>query len=166
MTTQRFDVVKVTRQLANGQTKSREVVRHPGSVVILPQLDDGRVCLIRNHRVAVGRTLVELPAGTLEPDEAPALCAARELTEETGFQAAQLEHVISFFAAPGILDELMHLYLATDLTAGTPCREDGEEIENLVVSWEDALSLIDDGTIQDAKTILGLLIVHRQRVAT
>ena len=157
LTTKRFHVARVDRELPGGQTISREVIRHPGSVVIVPILDDDRICLIRNYRVAAGRSLVELPAGTLEENEDPAICAARELTEETGYQSSRIEPRGGFYAAPGILDEYMHLFVAHDLTPGPPARELGEEIENLIVSREDAIQMIRDGTICDAKTIVGLL---------
>jgi ADP-ribose pyrophosphatase len=155
--TPRFRVERLQRKLADGTLKQREIVRHPGSVVIVPLLNDCRVCLIRNFRMAVDRPLVELPAGTLEQGEQPADCAARELIEETGYRAGRLERLTSFYAAPGILDEHMHLFLATDLTPGPPQREAGEEIENLIVSWDEALAMIEHGEIRDAKTMVGLM---------
>jgi ADP-ribose pyrophosphatase len=155
--TPRFRVERLRRELADGTLKQREIVRHPGSVVIVPWVGGDRVCLIRNFRMAVGQPLVELPAGTLELGERPADCAARELVEETGYRAARLELLTSFYAAPGILDENMHLFLATDLVAGSPQREAGEEIENLVVGWSEALGMIQRGEIHDAKTMIGLM---------
>jgi ADP-ribose pyrophosphatase len=162
--TRRFCVKRIERSLADGSSVSREVVRHPGSVVILPLLDNDQICLIRNYRVAVGKTLIELPAGTLERGERPADCAARELIEETGFRAASIEPMTSFYAAPGILDEFMHLFVARQLTAGTAARETGEEIQNYVVGLHDALQLVQTGEICDAKTIVGLLVYQQFRV--
>jgi ADP-ribose pyrophosphatase len=159
--TSRFRVVRHTQMGRDGKPHVRESVQHPGSVVILPVLDDGRVCLIRNQRVAVGRLLIELPAGTLEPGEDPADCAARELIEETGFRAGQIRKLLEFFVSPGILNERMHLFLATELVAGAPQLEAGEDIQNLVVPWAEAMRMIDDGTIQDAKTLVGLLAYDR-----
>jgi ADP-ribose pyrophosphatase len=147
--------------LPDGRVKQREIVRHAGSVVIVPAIDDQHVCLIRNYRVAVDAPLIELPAGTLEPNESPRQCAARELVEETGYHAGQLVQLTSFYAAPGILDELMHLFLASDLSAGPPRREADEEIDNLVLAWEEALRMIECGEIRDAKTIAGLLFHQR-----
>jgi ADP-ribose pyrophosphatase len=126
-------------------------------------IDANRVCLIRNYRVAVDESLLELPAGTLEPPEEPLATARRELAEETGYAAEQFHLLHAFYASPGILDERMWLVLATGLTAGTPDREPGELIENVVVTWEEALQLVDDGTIKDAKTIVGLLYHDRRR---
>jgi ADP-ribose pyrophosphatase len=159
----RFDVVRVQQATPSGGMHPRDVIRHPGSVVLLPIVDEDKVCLIRNFRIAVGKTLIELPAGTLEPGEDPMTTAARELIEETGYRAKHLLHLHSFYAAPGILDERMRLVLATGLTAGEPEREIGEEIENLLVPWEDAMDMVLDGQIEDAKTIVGLLYYDRWR---
>jgi ADP-ribose diphosphatase len=161
--TKKFNVVRETVQTPRGKTKTREIVRHPGACVLVPLLDDGRVCLIRNFRVSVNETLIELPAGTLEPPEPPHLTAERELAEETGYRAAKIELLHAFVLSPGILDEKMHLYLATGLTPGPPAREDEEEIENLVVTWPEAIDLVFRGAIKDAKTIVGLLWVDRWR---
>src|SRR3954468_11141675 len=114
----KFRVVRETIATPSGKTKTREIVRHPGACVIVPLLDDGRVCLIRNWRIAVGQTLIELPAGTLEPPEPPEETANRELIEETGYRAKQIQFLQAFFLSPGILDEKMHLYVAQGLTAG------------------------------------------------
>ena len=156
----RFKVVREYQKTDNGM-RPREIVRHPGAVVVLPLLDDGRVCLIRNYRISVNQTLIELPAGTLEPGEEPIHNAERELIEETGFRAKKLEPLHAFFLSPGILDERMHLFLATGLMPGDTAREEGEEIDNLVVPWQDAVQMAIDGRIQDAKSIVGLLLVDR-----
>lgn len=163
--TKKFNVVRETVRAPSGKTKTREIVRHPGACVLVPLLDDGRVCLIRNFRVSVNETLVELPAGTLEPNEPPEATAERELIEETGYRAANIELLHKFYLSPGILDEKMHLYLATGLTEGESAREEGEEIENLVVTWPEAIDMIFRGVIKDAKTIVGLLWVDRSRKA-
>lgn len=162
LTARRFEVKRVKQSLGNGGTIQREVVRHPGSVVIVPRIDELHVCLIRNFRVAVGKSLLELPAGTLENDEPPQACAARELTEETGYRAQSVRDLGGFYAAPGILDEYMHLFVADELTEGEPAREEGEEIENLVVTWSEAFDLIRTGQIEDAKTIVGLMRCYHE----
>jgi ADP-ribose pyrophosphatase len=159
----RFTVIRQTQTTADGKAHIRETVQHPGAVVILPILDDGSVCLIRNYRIAVGKTLLELPAGTLEPPEEPIVTAGRELIEETGYRAGKLEKLTAFFMSPGILNERMHLFLATELTPGVMALEAGEEIEPQLLSWNDALALIADGKIEDAKTVAGLLFYDRFR---
>ncbi len=157
LNTARFRVEQVTRTLGDGSLHRRQIVRHPGAVTILPMVDDERVCLIRNYRVSVDETLIELPAGTREPDESSEATAHRELIEETGYKAGQLTLLHQFFLSPGILDERMVLFLATDLCEVGTNREIGEEIENLVVPFADAIDMIQDGRIQDAKTIVGIL---------
>ncbi|MBP90873.1 MAG: NUDIX hydrolase [Planctomycetaceae bacterium] len=158
LVTERFRVEEVHQSLADGGTRTRAVVRHPGAVTIIPMVDSEHVCLIRNHRVSVQETLIELPAGTLEPPELPEATAYRELIEETGYRAQQLRSLHEFYLSPGILDERMHLFLAEELEFVGAQREPGEVIENLIVSWREAIKLVHDGVIQDAKTIVGLLM--------
>ncbi len=155
--TKRFTVVRQLRRGKAGGTLVKEIIQHPGAVAILPILDDGRVCLIHNERIAVDDTLVELPAGTIEPGEDPADCAVRELAEETGYTANNFEHLHDFWMSPGILRERMHLFLATGLTAGPARLEADETIQTLLVPWDEAIELIANGRIQDAKTLVGLL---------
>lgn len=156
-TARRFRVVSIQEQTPDGTLRKREVVRHHGSVAIVPVVDDGHVCLIRNFRIAVGKPLVEIPAGTLEPGEDPRAAAFRELAEETGYHAETMTPLVSCYLSPGILDERMQLFVATGLTPGQAAREPGEQIENLVTTWDEAMQKIRDGAIQDAKTIVGLL---------
>ncbi len=157
--TARFAVHRVIYAGRNGALQEREIIRHPGAVTIVPIVDADHVCLIRNRRIAVGETLIELPAGTLEPPETPLQTAARELTEETGYRADHFECVRSFYLSPGILDESMHLFVATGLTATSTNRQPDEEIENLVVTWRDAIEMAYNGQIRDAKSIVGILHV-------
>lgn len=157
LVTRRFRVASVQETTQDGTKRQREVVRHAGSVAIVPVVDENHVCLIRNFRVSVGKTLVEIPAGTLEPDEDPRAAALRELAEETGYRADRLELLTACYLSPGILDERMHVFVATGLTLGPAAREPGEQIENLIVTWDEAIQQIRDGTIQDAKTIVGVL---------
>lgn len=155
-----FTVERLTYETAAGDSLHKDVVRHPGSVAILPILNDGKICLIRNHRVTVNETLIEVPAGTMEPPEPALDCANRELVEETGYRAEKMELLTSFYPAPGILDERMHLFLATGLQPGEPAREAGEQIENFVVSLDEAKSMVNDGTIKDAKTMVAVLLLN------
>jgi ADP-ribose pyrophosphatase len=158
----RFRVVRMSRKLADGETHTHDVVLHPGAVVILPMVAADHVCLIRNYRMAVGETLLELPAGTLEPNEDPAVTAHRELIEETGYRADKIEKLCEFYMSPGILNERMHLYLATGLQAGESALESGEEIETLVVPWAEAMRLVEAGEVKDAKSLVGLLHYDRR----
>jgi ADP-ribose pyrophosphatase len=166
LVTRRFRVVRRTETGRDGREHAREIVVHPGAVTILPVFDDGRVCLIRNRRIAVGQTLIELPAGTLEPDEDPAATAARELMEETGYRAERVEKLCEFFMSPGILNERMYVYVARGLTPGATALEAGEQIEPLVVDWAEALRMATDGTIQDAKTLVALMLYESRRAAS
>lgn len=159
----RFRVVRHWQTLENGRVVVRETVQHPGAVVILPLVDADHLCLIRNYRIAVGQTLWELPAGTLEPDEDPAACAARELLEETGYHAARLEKLTELLMSPGILNERMHLFAAHDLTPGAMNLEPGEQITRHLVPWQEALAMIQRSEIQDAKTVAGILFYDRFR---
>ena len=155
---ERFDVHQMTLAGSDGKTYHREVIRHPGAVVLLPLIDQDTVVLIENGRPTVGETLLELPAGTREVGEPAETTAARELTEETGYQAKRLDCVHEFFSAPGISDELMHLYVATELTAGSASREAVEQIENRIVTRDQISQLIADGKIRDGKTLIGLYV--------
>lgn len=158
---QRFDVARYEYATPDGRRHVREVVEHPGSVAIVPIVDEQHVCLICNRRETVGEMLIELPAGTLEPDEDPLHTAARELREETGYTAERVELLTTFYMSPGVMREKMHLYRATGLQLGDAAREPGEQIENLVLGWNEALERIASGEIRDAKTIAGLLYCER-----
>ena len=147
----------------NGRRLRKEVCAHPGAVVILPFLADGSVVLIRNRRYAVGQTLIELPAGTLEKGEDPMNCAGRELLEETGYLAGRLEALPSFYTSPGILGEKMHAFAAYDLEKSRAALEEGEEIEVMAVPFAQAVLMIQDGRIADGKTIATLLFYDRFR---
>jgi len=124
-------------------------------------LEDGSVLLIRNRRYAVGQTLIELPAGTLEKGEEPIKCAGRELLEETGYQAARVKPLLTFFTSPGILSERMHVFAAYDLQNQGTALEEGEEIEVMPTKWNDAVNMALDGQIQDGKTIAAILWYDR-----
>lgn len=160
LTTKRFTVVQIDEPCADGGVRRREVAVHPGSVVIVPLLDGDRVCLIDVVRVAVGETLVELPAGTLDREEPLEEAARRELAEETGFRAGQVTAAGSFWMSPGILRERMHLFVAEDLEPGPQALEPGERITTRIVPWSEAVAMCMDGRIHDAKTIAAILLVN------
>ena len=152
----RFDVHELDLVGRDGQVYTREIVRHPGAVVILPLLDPDTVVLIQNHRPAIDETLLELPAGTCEPPEPSQRTAARELAEETGYRAGSWRHLHDFFSAPGICDERMSLFVATELTAGDARREATEQIENRLATRGQIADWVRSGKIRDAKTLVGL----------
>jgi ADP-ribose pyrophosphatase len=153
----RFQVLERKQTLPDGQQVSRQVIEHPGAVTILPLLDGKRVCLIRNFRVAVGKTLIELPAGTIDNKEPPEQTAIRELQEETGYTAERWTQLPAFYMSPGILHERMYLFVAEGLTPGATARETGEQIDNLIVTWDEAVQMALRGEIEDAKSLVGIL---------
>jgi ADP-ribose pyrophosphatase len=152
-----FKVARLTFEGPAGAEIVRDVIEHRGAAVILPLLDDGRVILIRNVRRTVGKVLWELPAGTLEPGEDPEVCAAREVEEETGYRAGTLTPLTSFYASPGILDERMHGFLATDLKPSHQSLDADEEIEVFPIPQWQVRDMLKGGHIEDGKTIALLL---------
>ncbi len=139
-------------------TYQRDVVHHPGSAVIIPVFADGTVALVRQYRHPAVRYLLEIPAGTLEHGETPEEGAARELEEELGYVAGNMEKLSEFFVSPGFCEEKMWLYLATELSPTEQRLEHDELIEIVRIPIAQALERISDGEIQDAKTIIGLLL--------
>ena len=152
-----FDVTVDTVREAD-RTYIREVVHHPGSAVILPAFDDGTIALVRQYRHPAVKYLLELPAGTLNDKERPEEGAARELEEELGLVSGKLEKLAEFFVSPGFCEEKMWLYLATDLTETAQRLEDDELIEVVRLPIDRALQMVTDGEIEDAKTIIGLML--------
>jgi len=157
----KFDLEVVELVGESGRKIEREVVRHPGAVVILPLREDDRVVLIKNDRPSLGRAIFELPAGTLEPPEAPVACAARELAEETGYKAATLSHLGRFYSSPGMSDELMWAYMATGLEHVGQSLEEDERLTVSPVSVAQAFEYVDSGELMDGKSILTLLLARR-----
>jgi ADP-ribose pyrophosphatase len=154
-----------TVTLPNGATVELEVVRHPGAAAIVPMKDERTVILIRQFRLAAGGFIYEIPAGKLFPGEDPRLCAERELEEEIGYRAGDIERLETFFTAPGFTDEVMHLFTATHLTKTAQKLDHDEVLEVVEMPLEQAIARIRDGTIRDAKTIVGLQSVYlRQRL--
>jgi ADP-ribose pyrophosphatase len=151
-----------TVRFPNGTVGQLEMVRHPGASAVVPFLSDPagpdpQVLLIRQYRYAAEQYLYEIPAGRLDPGEDPAMCARRELREETGCEASRVEHLITIYTTPGFTDERIHLFMAVGLTRGEIARESDEFIEIETMAYSRALDLIREGVIQDAKTALALL---------
>ena len=153
-----------TIELPNGNTSKREIVEHKGAVCVAPVLPDGRIIMVRQHRKPCEKDLLEIPAGSLEVGENPEDCALRELNEETSKAAGKISHLFSCFLAPGYSTELIHCYLAEDLTDadGTPDEDENLNVE--IYTLEELLAMCDDGRIQDAKTIAVLNTLYRKRL--
>lgn len=150
--------VRVDRvRLRSGRLATREIVEHRGAVGMVPITDDGHVLLVRQYRTALGGWTLEIPAGSLEPREAPEACVQRELAEEVGYEAGRVEHLVTFAPSPGFLTELLHLYLCTDLRPRALPREE-EEMEVVCLPLAEARRLVDRGQVRDAKSIIGLLL--------
>ena len=139
-------------------TYQREVVHHGGSAVIVPVFDDGTVALVRQYRHPTVRYLLEVPAGTLADGERPEHGAERELQEELGIVAGRMEKLTEFFVSPGFCEEKMWVYLATELVQGTQRLEEDEILDVVRLPISEALEMITSGEIQDAKTIIGLML--------
>lgn len=153
LSTSRFSVERRVFAEANGRSFTREVVVHPGAVVILPILDARRIVMIRNYRYTVEQELWELPAGTAEPDEAAIDTARRELEEETGYRAGTMTPLAEFFTSPGVLTERMSAFIATDLKLVGQRLEHGERIVAEVVELDRARRWLVNGELRDGKTI-------------
>ena len=149
-----------TVTLPNGATIDLETIRHPGAAAVVPVKDDGTVVLIRQFRHAAGGFIYEIPAGKLQPGEDPLHCASRELEEEVGYRASSFELLTSIFTAPGFADEVIHVYKATGLTTGRQQLDPDEVLDIIEMPLAEAVNKIEDGTIRDAKTIVGLQAVY------
>ena len=156
-------VIRLVRDVLEikGARHVRETILHPGAVVIVPLLDHSRIVFVRQYRRAVDRELLELPAGTRDRRESMESCARRELQEETGYRARRLRRLVQFYAAPGILSEQMTIFLAEDLQPGPASPEPDEDVRTVILTRAQALAKVCSGTICDAKTLIGLLMLER-----
>ena len=158
-------IIKLDRDRVRYPTDTEaelEIVRHPGASAVVPFLtdpdgDDPQSLLLRQYRYAAGGYIYEIPAGRLDADEDPAACAARELKEETGCTAQNIEPLFTMLTTPGFTDERIHLFLATGLTHGESAREEDEFVDIVVMRLSEALELIQRGEMPDGKTSLGIL---------
>ena len=153
-----------TVRFPDGSVGQLEMIRHPGAAAVVPFASDPRgkdptVLLIQQYRYAANGLLIEIPAGRLNPGEAPQVCAHRELLEEVGVKAGRVERLTTIWTTPGFTDERIHLFWASDLTADKPAREPDEFIEVIPKPLSEALQMVRSGEISDAKTALSLLFV-------
>lgn len=149
-----------TVELPDKKYSKREIVEHPGAVAIVPITDDGQLVLVKQFRKATESVLLEIPAGKLELNEQPYDCAKRELKEETGLDAEKVEKVLDYFSSPGFTNEKVHIFIASGVISGEANPEDDEYIDIVKVNFDEALKMINDGTIKDGKTIIGVLTAY------
>lgn len=151
-------------RLPDGGESVREWIDHPGASAVIPVTDDGRVILVRQYRYPAGRTFIEVPAGKFDaPGEDPRQVAQRELAEETGFRAGNLEPIGSFFASIGYSNEVIHCFLASDLEAVEVPTEDDEFIELVYATFEEAVAMVVSGEICDMKSVAAILLANAKR---
>ncbi len=153
----------VDRIELDGRSYDREVVRHPGGVVVLGELPDGRIPFVRQLRYPMDRPVLELPAGKIDRGEAPEVSAAREMEEETGFRPVSLDLVCSFYSSPGFCDELLHLFFSDSLLPSGRKPEADEEIELEFYTLRQAVEMARRGEIPDAKTLVALFWLDGKR---
>ena len=153
-----FNVDRLQVQLPDGRNAIRDVVRHPGAVAVVALTEEGRICLVRQYRTALGRVTVEIPAGKLDPGEDPLECASRELLEETGMEAEKIAYLTTIATSDGFTDELIHIYMATGLSFSKSSPDADEFINVDLIEVGELIDAVLDGRIEDAKTVVGALI--------
>ncbi len=156
-----LDVRRDKVSLPNGKTSVREWINHPGAACMIPVLPDGKIALIKQYRYPVQAEMIELPAGKLDPGEAPEVCAKRELEEEIGYSTGKLTFVCNIHPAIGFASEKMWIYLAEDLTKTIENTDHDEFLELMPMELDKAVQMVWDGKITDVKTIIGLLWAER-----
>ena len=156
-----LDVRRDQVRLPNGNTSSREWIKHPGAVCIIPQLPDNRIALIRQYRYPVQKEMIELPAGKLEENENPEICAKRELEEEIGYQTEKLTFLTHIHPAIGFADEVMGLYLAQNMVKTISKQDEDEFLELIPTDLNKAVQMVWNSEITDVKTIIGILWAER-----
>ncbi len=144
---------------SSGNNGRREVVLHPGGAVVLPVTDAGKIIFVRQFRYPFQEWVLELPAGKLDPGEDPQTCATRELTEETGYTAGKITKLGHIYTTPGFCNEILHIYLAENLTPGKHAREEGEEgMQIIELTIDEVKNKINSGELVDAKSISGVMM--------
>ncbi|WP_042145804.1 NUDIX domain-containing protein [Paucisalibacillus sp. EB02] len=152
--------------LPNGKEAKRELIKHPGAVAIIPITKDKKIVLVEQYRKPLGKSIIEIPAGKLEPGESPELTAVRELEEETGYTTKKLTKVTSFYTSPGFADELMLIYLTNELEKldFPPALDEDEFVEILELTLEEAKQYVEEQRIHDAKTNYAILYLETQEI--
>lgn len=150
-----------TVELPDGRTAKREIVEHKDAVAIVPLVDTTQVVMVKQYRQPAGQVLLEIPAGVMDDGENPGGSARRELMEEIGYAPGKLTQMFSTYLAPGYSEEMLHTFLAEDLTPARADMDDDEFIEVVIIELDDAVGLIRSGEIKDAKTVCGLLMAQR-----
>lgn len=148
--------------LPNGKTSTREIVKHPGAVSVIAITNENKLVLVRQFRKPLEKTILELPAGKIEPGEDPIACAWRELEEETGYKAERMEHLVSFYTSPGFANEYLYVYCAKGLTKGETHPDQDEFVELVELTFAECLDRIRSGEICDAKTIVAIYYWQNQ----
>jgi len=147
-----------TVELPNGKKTAREFIKHPGAIAVVPITKEGKIVLVRQFRYPVGKAILEIPAGKLDMGEQPDDCVLRELEEETGYVAHHIKKLRSIYTTPGFTDEVIHLYIADNLTLAKSHPDEDEFLDVEVYTKEQVKAMMQDGTINDAKSLLALLL--------
>ena len=156
-----FDIERDRIRDLDGSEIVRDVVRHPGGAGALPLFPDGQIALVRQYRHPARRELLEIPAGRIEPGESPEWCARREVEQEIGFQVGRIVPLASFYSTPGFCEEVLSVFLATELTPGQQQLDHDERLEVVFLPFEQALRMARQGEIEDSKTLIALLLAVR-----
>jgi ADP-ribose pyrophosphatase len=156
-----INIESLTVTLPDGKEATRDMVSHPGASVIIPLNENGELYMVRQYRKPIEKVSLEIPAGKLDKGEDPAVCAERELKEETGLSADRIEHLMSVHSTPGFCNEVLHIYLATGLKEGEQCSDEDEFITCEKIPVNELVNMVKSGEITDAKTIIGILMADR-----
>ncbi len=156
-----INVNRATVILPNGKQATRDIVRHPGASVVVPITDDGYLLLVEQYRKPCEMISLEIPAGKLDEGESPETCAIRELREETGYVAGNIQKALTIHSTPGFSDEVLHLYVATGLTENVSCPDEDEFISCSKYTLDECIRMVEEGRITDAKTIIGIFLADR-----
>ena len=156
-----IDVYSLTVEFPNGKQASRDLVLHSGASAVVPVNEKGEIAMVSQYRKAIERISLEIPAGKLDAGEDPEACASRELTEETGLSAGQMKHLTSTYSTPGFCNEILHIYLATQLKQGDSCTDEDEFLSVRWYPFDELVEMIGTGQVSDSKSIIGILLAEK-----